>query len=92
MFRRLHRTPSGWSSWCGGLEDFPHLARLHERALLPWLDHHDGTGGVVADHRGRPAQEDIEKAAFAMRALYRARGKQSKGAKAAGTFLRVSLI
>jgi hypothetical protein len=46
----------------------------------------------VADHRGRPAQEDIEKTAFAMRALYRARGKQSKGAKAAGTFLRVSLI
>jgi hypothetical protein len=27
-----------------------------------------------------------------MRALYRARGKQSKGAKAAGTFLRVSLV
>ena len=68
MYRQPLRTSSGWSSWCGGLEDLPHCTRLHERALLPWLDHHDGTGGVAADCRGRPAQEDIEKAALAMRA------------------------
>jgi hypothetical protein len=44
-----------------------HLTRLHERALFPWLDHDDGTGGVAADRRRRPAQEDIKEATFAMR-------------------------
>ena len=43
-----------------------HLTRLHERALFPWLDHDDGTGGA-ADSGRRPAQEDINEAAFAMR-------------------------
>jgi hypothetical protein len=38
------------------------------RRFSPWLDYDDGTGGVAADRRRRPAQEDIEKAALAMRA------------------------
>jgi hypothetical protein len=63
-----YRTPSGRSPWYGILAGIPHLTRLHERALFPWLDHYDGTGGVAADRRRRPAQEDIEQAAFAMRA------------------------
>jgi hypothetical protein len=64
--RRPHRRPSGGSPCYGGLEGLPHLARLHERALLPGLDHHDGTGGVAADRRRRPPQEDIEEATLAM--------------------------
>jgi hypothetical protein len=42
--------------------------RLPERALFPRLDHHHGTGGVAADHGRRPAQENIEETALAMRA------------------------
>ena len=63
-----HPTPCGESPSDGVLERVSHLTRLHQRALLSRLDHHDGTGGVAADRRRRPAQEDIEKAAFAMRA------------------------
>ena len=63
-----YRTPSGRSPWYGSLVGLAHLTCLHERALFPWLDHDDGTGGVAAARRRRPAQEDIEKAAFAVRA------------------------
>src|SRR6266545_2672787 len=45
----------------------------------PWLHHDDGTGGVAADRRRRPAQEDIEKAAFAMRAKDQAVDPQCLG-------------
>jgi hypothetical protein len=51
----------GW-----GLEGLPHLVRLHQWALFPGLDHHDGTGGVAADRRRRPGQEDTEETALAM--------------------------
>ena len=51
-----------------GPEGVPHLTRLPQRALLLGLDHHDGTRGVAADRRRRPAHENIEKAALAMRA------------------------
>ena len=63
-----YRTPSGRSPWYGSLVGLAHLTRLHERALVPGLDHDDGTGGMAGDRRRRPTQEDIENAAFAMRA------------------------
>jgi len=53
-------------TWRLCLEGVPHLTRLHQRALVPWLDHYDGTRGVAADRGRRPAQEDIEEAALAM--------------------------